>query len=266
MVSNVTALLESLGRCRAIDLAQPYYTGVPHHPAHAPYLYGLSKKHGDTIIPGGASSAAEAIALGTHVGTHIDALCHFTCNGRLFGGEEAAGVQSYGGGLGRHTVDTIEPIFRRGVLLDIARLEEMDVLPFDFAITPDHLEQTGVTVNPGDVVLIRTGWARYWDDAARFIFEVKSPGPNLEAARWLSERKIFAAGSDTAPFEFAPSPQMAVHVHLLVESGIHIVECLNMEELSASGATEFIFVAAPLKIRGGTGSPIRPVALVPADA
>ena len=55
---------------------------------------------------------------------------------------------------------------------------------------------------------------------------------------------------------------MSVHVHLLVRSGIHIVECLNLEELSESGATEFLFVAAPLKIRGGTGSPIRPYALV----
>jgi kynurenine formamidase len=262
-VSDLTQLLGAISRCRAIDLAQPYYTGVPHHPAHAPFIYGLSKKHGDTVVAGGASSAAEAIALGTHVGTHIDAFCHFTCNGKLFGGEEAAGVQSYANGLERHTVDTIQPIFRRGVLLDIARLQDVEVLPREFVITPDHLDHTGVNVNPGDVVLIRTGWARYWDDPRQFISEVHSPGPALEAARWLSERKIFAAGSDTAPFEFAPSPQMSVHVHLLVESGIHIIECLNMEELSAAGVSEFLFVAQPLKIRGGTGSPIRPVALVP---
>jgi kynurenine formamidase len=96
----------------------------------------------------------------------------------------------------------------------------------------------------------------------RFISQVHSPGPGIEAARWLSARKIFAAGSETAPFEFVPSPEMTVHVHLLVESGIHIIECLDLEELSASGATEFLFVAAPLKIRGGTASPIRPIALV----
>jgi kynurenine formamidase len=91
---------------------------------------------------------------------------------------------------------------------------------------------------------------------------VRSPGPSVEGARWLSARGIFAAGSDTAPFEFTPSPEMAVHVHLLVESGIHIIECLNLEELARLGVREFLFVAAPLKIRGGTGSPIRPVALV----
>ena len=236
---------------------------MPHHPAHPPFLYGLNKKHGDYVNPGGASSASEAIALGAHVGTHIDALCHFTCNGKLFGGEDAAGVQNYVTGLERHTVDTIEPIFRRGVLLDIAKIEGVDALPKDFVIAPEHLDLTGVTVKPGDVAVIRTGWARYWDDAAQFISQVNSPGPGLAAAQWLSARKVFAAGSDTAPFEFAPSPAMAVHVHLLVESGIHIIECLNLEGLSAAGVTEFLFVAAPLKIRGGTGSPLRPVALVP---
>lgn len=261
-MSTVTDLVAAIGRCRTIDLAQPYYTGIPHHPAHAPFLYGLNKKHGDYVNPGGASSASEAIALGAHVGTHIDALCHFTCNGRLFGGEEVASVQAYATGLERLTVDTIEPIFRRGVLLDIPKVAGVEVLPRDFVVTPEHMDAAGVDVQPGDVVLIRTGWARYWDEPARFISEVRSPGPALAGAQWLSRRKVFAAGSDTAPFEFTPSPEMRVHVHLLVESGIHIVECLNLEELAASGATEFVFVAAPLKIRGGTGSPIRPVALV----
>jgi len=121
-------------------------------------------------------------------------------------------------------------------------------------------------IQPGDVVLLRTGWSRYWDDPGRFISGVRSPGPGLEGARWLSDRKIFAAGSETAPFESVPSPSMPVHVHLLVESGIHIIECLNLEELSASAAREFLFVATPLKIRGGTASPIRPIALVPGEA
>jgi len=259
---STSDLVAALGKCRVFDLAQPYYTGIPHHPAHAPFLYGLNKKHGDYVNPGGGSSASEAIALGAHVGTHIDALCHFTCNGKLFGGEAVAGVQSYAAGLERHTVDTIEPIFRRGVLLDIPKIAGLDVLPKDFEVTPEHMDAAGVSVQPGDVVLIRTGWARYWDDPAKFIAEVHSPGPKLAGARWLSERKVFATGSDTAPFEFVPSPEMRVHVHLLVESGIHIIECLNLEELAASGATEFLFVAAPLKIRGGTGSPIRPLALV----
>ena len=248
-----------------VDLAQPYYTGIPHHPAHAPFIFGLNKKHGDYVNPGGGSSASEAIALGAHVGTHIDALCHFSCDGRLFGGDLAEPIQSYADGIQHHTVDHIQPILRRAVLFDIARQEGLDSLPHNFAIGPEHFEATGVTPQRGDVVLIRTGWGQFWHDAARFISQVHSPGPNLKAAHWLTSHGIFAAGSDTAPFEFTPSPEMSVHVHLLVEKGVHIVECLNLEELSSTGVTEFLFIAAPLRIRGGTGSPIRPIALLPAD-
>ncbi len=263
-MASVSDLLLALRSFRAIDLAQPYYLGAPHHPAHPAYLYSLNKKHGDYVNPGGASSAADAIALGTHVGTHIDALCHFSCDGQLHGGIEAAGMQSYAAGLERHTIDRVEPILRRGVLLDIAKAEGVDVLAQDFLIRPEHFEKTGVRLGQGDIALIRTGWACYWNDAAKFISQVRSPGPGLEAAKWLSQRNVFAAGSDTAPFEFVPSPEMSVHVHLLVERGIHIMECLNLEELSLSGLTEFVFIALPLKIQGGTGSPIRPIALVPA--
>jgi kynurenine formamidase len=90
---------------------------------------------------------------------------------------------------------------------------------------------------------------------------VRGPGPKRAGAEWLSRHGIFAAGSDTVAFEHSPS-QMEVHVHLLVERGIHIIECLNLESLAEAGVREFLFVALPLKIRGGTGSPIRPVGVV----
>jgi kynurenine formamidase len=224
---------------------------------------------------GNVSSSADSIAFGGHVGTHIDALCHFSSSGKLHGGVQAAAVQSYYGGFSELSVDTVPPILRRGVLLDIAA--EMkpetnsDVLPADFAITPDHLERAlkaqQTAVEPGDVVLLRTGWALFFPDAARYLTggqaagAVTGPGPELDAARWLSERGVFAAGSDTIAFEKVPAARMPVHVHLLVESGIHIIEALNLEDLSRNRIFEFVFVAAPLKIRGGTGSPIRPLAL-----
>lgn len=238
---------------------------MPHHPNHPPFLFSLSKKHGDYVGPGGVSSAAEALTLGGHVGTHMDALCHFSCGGKLHGGIEAEAVQSYGAGLERLSIDTVAPILRRGVLLDIAGQEGVEALPPEFTVTPEHLEAAakahGVVVEPGDVVLLRTGWARYWNDAARYINSVCGPGPDEAGARWLSERKIFAAGSDTTAFERVPAASMPVHVHLLVEKGIHIIEALNLEELAATRVYSFVFVAIPLKIRGGTGSPIRPIAL-----
>ena len=65
----------------------------------------------------------------------------------------------------------------------------------------------------------------------------------------MSERGVFAAGSDTVAFEKVPDLAMPVHVHLLVESGIHIIECLNLDELAGSGVKEFVFVALPLNRR-----------------
>ncbi len=261
MTPDLLALLQS---AKIYDLAQTYFIGMPHHPVHPPYLFGLVKKHGEYVTSAGGSSASEALALGGHVGTHIDALCHFSRHGKLHDGGEVA--QSYTGGLERLSVDTMAPIFRRGVLLDIAGLERADVLPIDFTITPDHLDAAAraenVEIRSGDVVLLRTGWARYWEDAARFIAQVRGPGPGEPAARWISSKGAFAAGSDTVAFEFVPAPTMPVHVHLLVENGIHIIECLNLEQLAADRVYEFVFAAAPLKIRGGTGSPIRPLALV----
>ncbi len=251
---------------RVYDLAQPYYVGMPHHPAHPPFLFGLLKKHGDYVGPGGVSSAAESIALGGHVGTHIDALCHFSCGGALHNGSRAVDVQSYASGFRELSIDTVAPIVRRGVLLDIADWQGVDALPVDFAVTPEHLDEAcraqGVAVERGDVVLLRTGWAQFWNDATRYISEVRGPGPEAAGARWLSERGAFAGGSDTIAFEKVPNPAMPVHVHLLVESGIHIIEALNLEDLARDRVYEFLFVAAPLKLRGGTGAPIRPLALV----
>lgn len=258
------SLLQRLGECRTIDLAQPYYVGMPHHPNHPPFLYGLSKAHGESSRSG-VSAAAESIALGGHVGTHIDALCHFSLRGKLFGGADAIGCQSYASGISVHHVDTIEPIFRRGILLDVARSEGFNVLPEDFVVDADCLERAAkraeVRAEAGDIVLVRTGWARFWSDAGRFINNMRCPGLNREAAAWLSEKGVFAGGSDTIAFEFLPDPTMPVHIHLLVESGIHIIEALDLEALSQAAVHEFLFAASPLRIRGGTGSPIRPVAL-----
>lgn len=263
-------LYHLLRGARVYDLSQPYFVGMPHFPTHPPFLFSLTKKHGDLVTDDGVSSAADAITLGGHVGTHIDALCHFSCDGKLHGGMEAEPIQSYGDGLRALSIDTVEPIIKRGVMLDIAGHLGFDALPTDWTITPDQLDaaarKQAVEVLPSDVVVLRTGWARFWNDPARYITggqgsQAAGPGPMLDGARWLSQRGIFAAGSDTVAFERVPVPRMAVHVHLLVESGIHIIEALNLEELSRERVYEFLFIAAPLKIRGGTGSPIRPLAL-----
>jgi len=262
----MSGLLELLTAAKVYDLAQPYFTGMPHYPTHPPFLFGLTKQHGDAVGPAGNSSAADAIAMGSHVGTHIDALCHFSCGGKLHGGDDVAQLQSYVGGLRKYSVDTVAPILRRGVLLDIAGALGGAPLAVDFEVKPEHLDAAvraqAVEIGKGDVVLLRTGWARYFVDARQYVRDAHGPGPSLAGAQWLSVRGIFAAGADTVAFEKVPAPAMPAHVHLLVDSGVHIIECLNLEELAADRVWEFVFVAAPMKIRGATGAPVRPLALV----
>lgn len=259
-------LIEAVARARVIDLSQPFFTGMPHYPTHPQFLFSLSKRHGDVVLANGASSASEALAMGGHSGTHIDALCHYSLGGRLHGGAEAEQAQSYAGGVGALAIDGVDPVLRRGVLLDIARQQNTGALAEDFEILPEHLEAAGgAAIRPGDVALIRTGWGRFWNDPRRYVNGVRSPGPAEAGARWLGGRGVFAAGSDTLTFEKVPGGTMPAHTHLLVECGIHILENLNLEELAASGAAEFLFVAAPLAIRGGTGSPVRAFALVTSE-
>jgi kynurenine formamidase len=260
------SLLDDLLAATVYDLAHPYFPGMPHFPTHPPFLFGLTKKHGEFLLANGGSSAADAIAMGSHNGTHIDALNHFSCDGKLHGGRDVHAVQSYTAGVDHLSVDTIEPIVRRGVLLDIARLLGAESLSKEMTVTPEHLDaackRQRTEILRGDVVLLRTGWGQYFEDAARFVAQAHGPGPEIEGARWLSSRGIFGAGSDTVAFEKVPSQEMPVHIHLLVESGIHIIENLNLEQLARDSVYEFVFMGAPLKIRGATGAPLRPLALV----
>ena len=117
-------------------------------------------------------------------------------------------------------------------------------------------------------MLFRTGWpvGRYQDEPAYVGWPTGVPGPDETAARWLAERRIHVAGSDTIAFEWlapdAGHSRLPVHVILLVENGIHIIEVLDLEELARDRVYEFLFVASPLKLVGATGSPVRPLALV----
>ncbi len=255
-------MLPDLSGCQIFDLAQPYFLGMPHFPTHPPFLFSLTKLHGDYVDASGMRSAADSMSMSGHTGTHIDALNHFSCNGRFFNGREVAESQSYAGGVSEYPVSEVAPIVRRGVLLDIAGLLKVEALLEDFSIEPEHLDACNASIHPGDIVFIRTGWGQYWSDSKRYISQTRCPGPELPGAQWLSRRQVFAVGSDTVAFERIPNPAMSVHVHLLVESGIHIIENLNLEELARHRITEFLLIAAPLKIHGGTGAPVRPLAFV----
>lgn len=272
MAGRLTQLLDAVaGPRRVHDLAQPMSNGMASSPNHPGFRMALLRRHGDMVREDGGSAANELIVTGGHVGTHVDALAHVSHEGRLHGDVDAGEAQ-VGGRFSRLGIDEMEPIIGRGLLLDVARHLGTDVLPSGYGITASDLESTstaaGIEVREGDVVLVRSGWGRHFAEAARFVgMETGVPGPNEEAARWLADRRIRATGGDTIAYEQVPPGVghrvLPVHRILLFEHGIHIIEVMNLESLAAAGAVEFLFILAPLQIVGGTGSPVRPLALVP---
>lgn len=268
--ARTAALIELAAASRSYDLAQPFANGMPQSPSHPRFHLALTRRHGDAVREGGGSAAAELLVLGGHVGTHVDALCHVSQDGSLHGGLDADEAQR-GGRFSALGIDTVQPFVCRGILLDVARVRGVDILAPGTVVTAADLEaaaeRAGVTPRRGDVVLVRTGWARNWDDPEAFVGHASGvPGPGEEAAAWLAAHEIRAAGADTIAFEaLAPGAghsRLPVHRLLLVERGIHIIETLQLEDLVHDGVGEFLFVAAPLKLVGGTGSPLRPLALV----
>jgi kynurenine formamidase len=256
---------------RAYDLGRPLEATTPVAPGHPNLRLALLRRHGDVVRSDGSTSANELISTSGHTGTHIDALAHFAKDGHLHGGHDA-GEASQGGRFKVHGADAIAPIVTHGLLLDVAAAEGAAALEAGRRITAADIERTcrhhGVEVGAGDAVLFRTGWpvGRYTDEPAYVGWPSGVPGPDETAARWLAERRVRVAGSDTIAFEWlAPGAghgRLPVHVILLVENGIHIIEVLDLEELAADGVHEFLFVCSPLKLVGATGSPVRPLALV----
>jgi kynurenine formamidase len=260
---------------RVFDLGRPMFRGMPQSPNHPPYWHTLPRRHGDMVRADGGSAANDLIVSGTHVGTHIDALAHVSHDGCLHGGVDAvaAGV---GGSFDDLGVHTIEPMIRRGILLDVPGALGTDGCPPAYEITPDDLARTEraqqVTVEAGDVVLVRSGWGRRFDkDPATYVGAATGvPGVGEAGARWLAARRVHAVGADTIAFEHLPAggghAVLPAHRVLLVEHGIYIIEALALEELAASAVHECTVVVVPLALRGATGSPVRPLAIVSADA
>lgn len=258
---------------RVVDLGRPLFLSMPQSPNHAQFRMALTRRHGDMVRADGGSAAADMLVTGLHVGTHIDALCHVSHDGQLYGGVDAAEVQ-VGGRFSVHGVETVEPMVRRGVLLDVPAALGLDFCPGGYEITPDDLDaagaRQGVRVHAGDVVLIRSGWGRYWDDGVAYVgHDSGVPGVGEAGARWLAQHRVHAAGADTIAFErLAPRGEHALlpaHRVLLVEHGIYIVETLVLDELADLGVSEFLFVLAALKLVGATGSPVRPLAVLAGD-
>jgi kynurenine formamidase len=269
---------------RSYSLAATRFPGMPLFPGH-PAFQVLSYRTPQGLRVGrenlwapAANDAhlgcmTEVISSTAHSGAHVDALAHMTIgeDARWYGGACAA---EHLGDFGPTVGDaaSLPPLFTRGVLVDVAGHRGVDCLPAGSVVDAAEVEEICVAqcveIREWDVVVFRTGYMGLWPDAARMARH-RSPGPDLSVAELLVARGVVAAGSDTETFEVQPAPDpgvpanpQPVHTRLLIESGVYIMESLDLEELAADRVYEFLFVALPLKIAGATGSMMDPLAVI----
>ena len=201
------------------------------------------------------------------VGTQFDGFSHQTIGPGFYNCIQVDGVATRTG-FTRLGVEKVGMLMTRGVLIDVAALRGVNQLSEAYEITArdlqDALARQKLTLQPGDAVLIHTGWGQLWNqDNARYL--KANPGIGVGAAEWLAKQDPMLVGADNGPVEVNPNPDpqlnQPVHQIMLVVNGIHLLENLRLEDLAARRVYEFAFVMQPLKIQGGTGSTVAPVAI-----
>jgi kynurenine formamidase len=201
------------------------------------------------------------------VGTQFDMFSHQGIDGQLYNCIKSDEIATRNG-FTKLGVEKIGMLFTRGVLIDVAALKGVDILPANYEITVDDLQaalqRQGVRLERGDAVLVHSGYGKLWGvDNAKYNRD--TPGIGAPAAEWLAKQEVMLFGADTFGVEVSPNPDknisLPVHQIALVINGIFLLENMKLDELAAAKAYEFAFVVQPLKIKGGSGSTVAPVAI-----
>ena len=284
---RIKNFIRDIKQARLFDLSFTWDENSPIASVNPPFSMVLNATHASTIgsFDGHLSFTSEIMQWsGQHGAPSIDALGHIGRDGKLFGGVDAFAATSDTRGIGRSGVGAHldidhypkDLLVNRGVLLDVARFVQgnQSPLPATFEVTAQHLADTAraqrVSLEPGDTVLLRTGWGQHFSGNPALYTGADSPGPGVGGAQFLVDHGARVVGNDTLTFEkrppllFTPTFQIfPVHMLLIADHGINIIENFFLEELSAEQVYEFLLVVPPLKIRGGTGSGLRSFALAP---
>lgn len=243
----------------------PHYRMWMTHTPHGTVIddpLGLGKTLNEHVSYTGA-----AFSMYTHTGTHIDTLAHFGLDGRIWNGFSAAEhLGDRGWKVGG--AEALPPIVARGVMIDLPAYLGVDMLSEGHRVSREELrgalERQKVSLQEGDVVLIRTGRMQVYKDAAAYMHN--PPGLGLDAARYLVESGgAMVVGADNLSFEAFPSEvennYVPVHTYLLAEQGTPILELVYLEGLSEASVYEFAFIGGGLRLRGADAAPMRPLAL-----
>jgi kynurenine formamidase len=212
------------------------------------------------------------------VGTQFDGLGHIGCivgkdgdmtEMRYYNGFTEAEIgTAYG--LQKLGIEKCKPFFTRGVLVDVQGLkgrvlnmgEEITVADVQAALQRQGIAES--SIQPGDGVFFNTGWGSLWmKDNTKF--NEGEPGIGMDVARWCVAKQLALVGADTWATEVVPNPNadlaFVVHNELITKHGIFNHENLDFSELIKDRVSEFVYVFSPLRIKGGTGSPGRPIAI-----
>jgi len=200
------------------------------------------------------------------IGTQFDAFAHQMWGGSFYNCFKLADIGTRGG-FKKLGVENVGSLMTRGVLIDVAGLKGVDTLPASYNITPDDLQQALAKANqklsPGDAVVIRTGWSKLMGKENQ-RYGSASPGIGVAAAQWLVGQEPMLIAADNCCVEVRPSEpghSLPVHAIMLIQHGIYLIENLTVEALAEARAYEFAFIVQPLKIKGGTGSAVAPIAI-----
>ncbi|CAN5690131.1 cyclase family protein [soil metagenome] len=262
--------MASVKRYQAVSIGMPIANGGgPISPLRAPTQHFMRRDGGDYATGArkeveGFGFSDDVLMLSTHGTTHVDALCHVFCGGEMFGGIPATEVNSYGARqLG---AETLPPIATRAIVVDAVPpgRQWLDAGEQISARTLETLiESAGLRCEPGDALLVRTGSLKAYRNGTP---QVKAwPGLGADCIEWISDRRISIVGADNMAVEAVPSgvPGVAtpLHVKLLHGQGVLFVELLDLEYFEGQ-TTAAMFTLNPLKIVGGTASPVSPMLLL----
>jgi kynurenine formamidase len=200
------------------------------------------------------------------IGTQFDGFSHQTIGNSMYNCLKLDETSTRTG-FTKLGVERVGGLMTRGVVIDVAALKGTEILPDTYEITvadlQEALKRQSLTLQPGDAVIIHTGWGRLWGrDNARYT--KTCPGIGVAAAEWLARQDPMLVGSDNWGIGVSPDvdPQVnnPIHQIMLVVHGIHLLENLKLDEVAARRAYEFALMVQPLKLQGGTGSTVAPVA------
>ena len=233
----------------------------------------LMVRAGDVVDGVTVTSIADHLAVSPHgqAHSHLDALCHFAWQGKIYNDRPVTAVTSMGARANAITIGQ-DGIVSRGVLLDIPRLKGVDYLEPNQSISVADLEAAeaaaGITVEAGDILLVRTGRHVRRKAKGPWDSRVTLSGLHHDVGPWLRSRDVALLGSDGVsdyrehPFDCCTHP---IHVLTLVAMGMQLLDNQNLDDLAAACAARsrwsFMLVIAPLKLVGGTASMTNPIAI-----